>query len=73
MLKYGDPTKDISVCSVHLVDGKTTAENPFPTEKVGYTATKIALFLSPLQKKRKSQPTSKTENYTVKKVRKTKM
>ena len=56
-----------------MVDGRSTAENPFPTEKVGYNATKRALFLSPLQKKRKAQPTSKTENYVVTKVRKTKM
>ena len=72
-VKLWDPKKDSRVCSVHFVDGRPTAENPFPTEKLGYDATKRALFLSPPQKKRKSQPTFKMENYTVTKVKKTKM
>ena len=72
-VKLWDPKKDSRVCSVHFVDGRPTAENPFPTEKLGYDATKRALFLSPPQKKRKSQPTFKMENYTITKVKKTKM
>ena len=43
-VKLWDPTKDSRICSVHFVDGRPTAENPFPTEKLGYDATKRASF-----------------------------
>ena len=43
-VKLWDPTKDSRVCSVHFVDGRPTAENPFPTKKLGYDATKRASF-----------------------------
>ena len=65
-----DPKKDSRVCSVHYVDGRPTAENPFPTKKLGYDATKRALFLSPPQNKRKSQRVVGTDSDTVEKRRK---
>ena len=50
-LKLWDPAKDRRVCSFYFVDGRPTAENPFPTEKLGYDATKRALLLYHLKRK----------------------
>ena len=71
-LKLWDPAKDRRVCSFYFVDGRPAAENPFPTEKLGLRCNKKSIIVVPPQKKRKSQPTSKMENYTVTKVKKTK-
>ena len=50
----GSHKKNSKVCPAHFVDGRPTAGNPFPSEKLGYDTTKRALFLSPPQKKQKS-------------------
>ena len=50
-LKLWDPAKDRRVCSFYFVDGRPAAENPFPTEKLGYDATKRALLLYHLKRK----------------------
>ncbi|XP_070182348.1 uncharacterized protein [Littorina saxatilis] len=34
--KLFSPAKDARVCSRHFLDGNPTAENPFPTENLGY-------------------------------------
>ena len=62
------PRNGDRVCSIHFIDGIPSAANPVPTLHLGYkkevSKSRRELFRPPLQKKRKTEESQQTLNYT---------
>ena len=62
------PRNGDRVCSIHFIDGIPSAANPVPTLHLGYkkevSKSRRELFRQPLQKKRKTEESQQTLNYT---------
>ena len=62
--KLWSPSKYSRVCSEHFVDGDTTDENPYPTQKLGYDAGRKVDNMKSTSRRRKLNFTRNTRFYS---------